>query len=102
MPVKSPALRKLRATPRSISTSPTPTAGRKAGSTPTPKQLASLGATLPTEWASSSFAVVRAGKHWGLANTCPVCGARPPKELTYGHRRWRWLTVHLTTHAGRK
>jgi len=29
---------------------------------------------------------------------CPVCDVKPPQELKYGHRRWRWLAAHMMKH----
>jgi hypothetical protein len=43
------------------------------------------------------FTIRRAGKGWGLSIECPHCGDRPPEFVpTWG--RWRWLSVHITTH----
>jgi hypothetical protein len=44
------------------------------------------------------FVIRRAGKSWGLTVQCPVCNLRPPPELAYGLRRWRWLAAHVSTH----
>jgi len=67
-----------------------------AGSRRTQEAIAFLQPLLPTGW-ERSFSSRRAGRYWGLVVACPVCGVVPPPELAYGLRRWRWLTVHLTT-----
>ena len=67
-----------------------------AGLKRTQEAITYLQPLLPTGW-ERSFNIRRAGKHWGLSAKCPICGLAPPSELTYGLRRWRWLSVHLTT-----
>ncbi len=69
---------------------------------PTRRELDSLGEFLPTGF-SNFFTVVRAGSRPGLRTACPLCGARPPAGLKYGHRKWRWTAAHMVTeHNWRK
>lgn len=63
-----------------------------------PDALASLGQWLPDSWVSF-FKTRRAGAHYGLVHECPFCEARPPLGLKYGHRRTRWLMVHISSHV---
>ena len=69
----------------------------RAGSKSTRVATEYLSPLLPTGW-ERSFEIRRAGKYWGLSVVCPVCGERPPVELAYGIRRWRWMTVHVARH----
>jgi len=78
-------------------TSSTPSAMSKHGSKSTRTAWDFLRPLLPTGWATY-FDARRAGRYWGLSMRCPLCGERPPAELHYGHRKWRWLTVHVSSH----
>jgi hypothetical protein len=53
---------------------------------------------LPTGW-DTYFTSQRAGGYYGLSLICPICKITPPSELKYGHRRWRWLCVHMSEHT---
>lgn len=58
-----------------------------------------LNRLLPSGW-SNYFTPRKAGAYYGLGVRCPVCEARPPREIKYGGQRWRWLTVHMVEHRG--
>lgn len=52
---------------------------------------------LPTGWAES-FSAHMIGKNIALHIVCPICGERAPKHLKYSHRKWRWMSVHISQH----
>jgi hypothetical protein len=83
---------------RSTATSVTHLAEYKHGSTSTRQASALLRPYLPVGW-DGYFKTRKAGAHWGLSLNCPICGERPPIELHYGYRRWRWLCVHVSQHV---
>jgi hypothetical protein len=92
MPSNSAAQRKSQSV-----TLPTRSAISPRGSKSSPEAMMYLSPLLPTGW-ERSFVIRRAGRAWGLLVQCPVCGLHPPVEIAYGLRRWRWLSVHITTH----
>jgi hypothetical protein len=53
---------------------------------------------LPSGW-EKFFTGRRFGSHWGLEITCPICSEKPPKELKYSARKWRWLSSHVASHV---
>ena len=65
-----------------------------AGSKPSPKAIRYLAELLPDRW-QKLFSVHKYGKYAGLSISCPACGERPPSELKYSARKWRWLSVHI-------
>lgn len=50
---------------------------------------------LPSGW-ERLFTARKAGKYYGLTVQCPVCSEKPPRELKYGGRKWRWLAAHIS------
>jgi hypothetical protein len=57
--------------------------------------MTSLRGSLPEE-SLNYFAIRRAGKHYGMAITCPHCGDRP-EHFIRPWNRWRWLTAHVVS-----
>jgi len=57
-----------------------------------------LGHYLPRGW-QHFFNSRRAGGSWGLSIVCPHCDKKPPLDF-YGYQKWRWLSVHIASHAG--
>lgn len=73
--------------------SPIYLAGSNHSSAPTRKARERLQLSLPKGW-QNFFGVRRAGRHWGLSITCPVCQLRPGVEI-HPWQRWRWLSAHI-------
>lgn len=78
--------------------SPTRSASPSALSKPSPAARLFLQGLLPPNWARL-FQARPSGKYFGLMIACPKCGQRPPKELVYASRKWRWLSVHIAGHG---